>query len=444
MVQQLTITTTGGTTNQSTETITGTGTPGDVVTLFDNGANGQSIETLAATVNGSGNWSAQLDLAPGTNTISAVDAVEVVKSNTITLTFNPLSITTTGGTTNHSTQTITGTGTPSDVVTFYDNGANGQPIETGTVTVNGSGNWSAQIDLAPGTNTISAVDAVEAVQSNTITFTYNPLSITTAGGTTNQSVQTITGTGTPGDLVTWYDSDANGLLTGTVTVNGSGNWSAQIDLAPGTNTISAVDAVEAVQSNTITLTYNPISITTAGAATNRPLQIITGTGRPGDEVNLIDQSTSGRQVIGDAATVNSSGNWSAQLDLASGINTIVATDSEGDQSNAVAIVLSPLGITTTGGTTNQSSQTITGTGKAGDNVSFYDNGTLVGTVAVTAGGNWSGKVDLVAGANTISASDPEGDQSNTITPSSRPTPVRSASRRHWSRSAATISWWRAA
>ena len=165
-------------------------------------------------------------------------------------------------------------------------------------------------------------------------------------------------------------------------------------------------------------------ISSRGGPTNQATQTISGTVAAGEAavgstVYLYDNG--GTTAIG-TATVGSGGNWSTSVTLSGdGAHSIVArdTDAAGNtgSSTPVALTLDTLPptvlISTTGATTNQATQTISGTVAAGEaavgsTVYLYDNGgtTAIGTATVGSGGNWSTSVTLSGnGSHSIVAQD---------------------------------------
>ena len=167
-----------------------------------------------------------------------------------------------------------------------------------------------------------------------------------------------------------------------------------------------------------------VAITSSGGLTNQATQTISGTVAAGEAavgstVYLYDNG--GTTAIG-TATVGSGGNWTTSVTLSGdGAHSIVArdTDAAGNtgSSTPVAFTLDTLpptvAITSSGATTNQATQTISGTVAAGEaavgsTVYLYDNGgtTAIGTATVGSGGNWSTSVTLSGnGSHSIVAQD---------------------------------------
>jgi hypothetical protein len=162
------ITTTGGLTNQASQTISGTVTdtvaaPASTVTLYDNGS---TTPLATATLQSNGSWSTSVTLSgDGTHSIVAEDtdaAGNTGISSPVVFTLDTVlptvSITTTGGLTNQASQTISGTVTDTGAatVTLYDNGST-TPLATATLGSNGS--WSTSVTFSgDGTHSIVAED----------------------------------------------------------------------------------------------------------------------------------------------------------------------------------------------------------------------------------------------------------------------------------------------
>lgn len=170
-----------------------------------------------------------------------------------------------GTVTSDNTPTITGTAEANSTVKVYD----GETL-IGTVTADGSGNWTLipTTALSDGSHAITAtsIDAAGNVSaaSNTVNITIDstaPLAPVITGpedGTvTSDNTPTITGTAEANSTVKVYD---RGTLIGTVTADGSGNWTLTppTALVDGTHSITATatDALGNVssESNVVNIT----------------------------------------------------------------------------------------------------------------------------------------------------------------------------------------------
>ena len=212
-----------GITSDNTPTLTGTGTPGDTITVKD--AAGNVIAT--AVVNASGNWSAtpSAALPDGLNTLS-ITATDPA-GNTSPATALPLTIDTTApaapaavlatvsdsGTlgdskTNDTTPTLSGTGEPNATITVKD--ANGNVIATATVAANGTWSATPATALPNGLNALSVTATDPA--GNVSQPTPLPITIdTTAPNAPAAALASSSDTGIVGDAVT---ADTTPTLTG--------------------------------------------------------------------------------------------------------------------------------------------------------------------------------------------------------------------------------------
>ena len=255
-----------------------------------------------------------------------------------------------------------------------------------------------------------------------------PLTISNAGGPTNQAGQTISGTVDAtlvGTTVTLFDT-YNGVTTqiGTVTVGSGGVWSLAVTLAgdgdhsivaldPGTNVATSVPIVF-----TLDTTAPTVAITSAGGPVNQASQTITGTvgvADAGATVTILDGTT----TIG-TAIVQGNGSWSTTVTLNNGPNSLTArvSDAAGNiaTSGAVVYTLSTTGPTVTEVLVADTGSSVTdhvtanpalsGTGLANTVVHFTIDGSPIATTVTTdAQGAWSFTPSgLADGLHTIVAS----------------------------------------
>jgi hypothetical protein len=446
----VTITTAAETSNVASQTISGTVTAGEAaagttVTLFDT-VNGVTSQIGTATVGSDGKWTTNVTLSgEAAHTIVALD--EDVAGNigvstpvvfTLSATLPPtVTIDTQAVTTNAAAQLISGTVTAGeaavgDTVTLFDT-VNGATTQLGTATVGDGGGWSTSVTLSgDGTHSIVAQDididgnlGASAPAVFTLDTVPPTVTIATAGTTSNVASHTLSGTVVVGEAavgttVTLLDT-VNGVTSqlGTATVGPDGKWTTAVTLSgDGAHSIVAEDTDAAGNigsSSAVVFTLDTIAPTvtigTAGATTNQATHIISGGVTAGEAsigttVTLLDNG----DAIG-SATVGDDGTWSTSLTLSGdGAHSIVAeeTDTVGNVgiSGPVVFTLDTLPptvtISTAGTTTNQSTQTISGTvtateAAAGNTVTLFDtiNGetTRIGTATVR-GGAWSTNVTL--------------------------------------------------
>ena len=478
-----------GNTNDAAPTIAGTADAGSTVDVYDG-------TTLLGTVtaDGSGNWgfTPSTPLADGTHTLSvtatdpagntsapsapfaitvdtAVPAAPVITSVTDDLAPTMGNVAP-NGSTNDTTPTIAGTAAAGSSVNIYD----GATL-LGTVTADGSGNWSLTPTLAGGTYTLS-VTATDSAGNTSAPSALYAITVDTAapaapaitsvtddvdpaqgnvpsGGTTDDATPALVGTAEAGSIVNVYDGIT---LLGTVTADGSGNWTLTPTLADGTHdlivtaTDSAGNISAASAPYTVTVAATPPGTPAITSVTDNigPAQgsvgpngitddaapTIAGTAAPNSTVDVYDGTT----LLG-PATADGSGNWTLTPTLADGTHTLsvttvgggfnpsaatyaVTVDTAAPAAPVITSVTDDVALTTgtvaPNGTTNDAAPTLAGTAEAGSTVNVYDGATLLGTVTADGSGNWgfTPSTPLADGPHTLSvtATDPAG---NTSAPS---------------------------
>jgi hypothetical protein len=460
----VTINTAGNISNVATHTISGTVIAGDAaigttVELLDtvlDPATQHNVTRLigTATVGAGGAWSTSVTLAgDGDHTIVAtdIDAAGGVGASspvvfTLSTTLPPtVTIATAPETSNAATQTISGHVSQGEspigtTVALYDT-FNAVTTQIGTATVDGNGGWTTQVTLSgDGAHSITVQDidvAGNLGASDPVVFTLDTLPptvlVNTAGITTNHPLQAISGSVAAGEAavgstVTLLD---NGDVIGTATVGNGGLWTTNVTLSgDGTHNVVAQDidaAGNLGNSAPVTFTLDTlapsVAISTASSTTNQSHQTISGSvttteAAAGSTVTLFDNGN----AIG-TANVGSGGLWTTSVTLSGdGVHNVTAqdTDAVGNVGTSTPVVFTldtlppTVKISTSGTTTNQALQTISGTvstteATAGTTVTLFDtfNGvtTQIGT-ATLSGGNWSTGVTLSGnGTHSIVAVD---------------------------------------
>ena len=250
---------------------------------------------------------------------------------------------------------------------------------------------------------------------------------------TNVTTPAITGTGAAGDTVTLYNG---GTLLGTAMVGTGGTWSiTSSTLAAGSYSLTATQTDVAGNVSAASAALALTIKTTAAAPTGLILAPASDSGVKGDDITNVTTPMitghgatpvnlySGSTLLG-TATVDLAGTWSiTSSTLAAGSYSVTATETDAagnvsGPSAALALTIEttapvPTGLTLAPASdsgakgddiTNATTPAITGTGAAGDTVTLYSGGTLLGTAMVGTGGIWSiTSSTLAAGIYSLTA-----------------------------------------
>ena len=459
----------GETTRDTTPTLSGTGNPGDTVTIYNGG-----VKLDDVLVDGTGNWTwtPATPLPNGTYditlTVTNMDGTgnESAPSQPVTITIDtdapatPAAPVITdsvsqitgpvpdGGTTNDPRPVLSGTGTANDVINITDT-VNGTATVVGTVTVDSNGNWSWRPDsnIGEGSHVYTATATDEAGNvsdpSPAITITVDTVAPDTPvfdavggqpnGGFITDATPTVGGTGVNGETVIVYN---NGVEVGRVDVV-NGEWSlvlpqqtdgllnitvAAVDAA---GNVSALSPVVSVTLDTVAPEIPVISAVADSQLSNNVLYTkdgtptLTGTSEPGTTVIVsVDGNPSGVPV-----TIQPDGSWSwtAGTTLPDGPHTftVSSVDPAGNTSGNSA----PLSVTVdTAAPADpinmalaQEGTPLTGNAEAGSTITVKDSGgTVIGTGVVGSDGSFSialSPAQLDPTTLTVNATDAAGNAS---------------------------------
>jgi VCBS repeat-containing protein len=470
--------TSGSVTDDTTPTISGTGTPGSTVLIYD----GTTTPIATAIVAANGSWSVDVPLTPNvTHTLTfgaRDDAGNVLAAdNPLTLIVDTLppeipSVTSvdpdgtkvSGNADKGSTviirsgDTILGQGVADGsgkfTVTISPAQTTGQALTA--IAQDPAGNQSepapfnAAVSSIPHPPTLEIVDDIAPI-----------MGVIGNGKTTNDTLPLLQGTATAGASVTIYQ---NGASIATVTADAlSGTWSYQLptELTNGTTynfTVSqTVDGITsglspnyaitidttAPQAPTITSIIDDVAPGTGaidkGQITNDSRPTFNGTGEAGATITLYDNG-----VAYATTTVNSNGFWSFTptdpLGEGDHLFTARATDAAGNQGDpssdypitvdtlipnapSIVTVTDNVGTTlplTSGQLTNDNTPTLAGTTEADSVVTIRDNGAVIGTTTSDENGNWSftPAPALAEGNHSLTASVTDG--AGNISPATPP------------------------
>ncbi len=447
----------GGYSSDATPTLSGVAEAGSTVTILNNG---DVLTTL--TVPSGGNWSytpaAALSEGSHTLSVSVTDAAGNVSTSTsatvIVDTLAPDDLTLTasnnngstpvtiadGGTTNDNTPLLRGVAEAGSVVTIRLDGD-----VVASLTVGSSGNWSyTSAALSDGSHTFSVtetdaagntgealsvtliVDATPPLVATNLTITNDVTGVSIpAGGATNDTTPTLSGSAEANATVSVYDGNT---LLGTAQVNGSGAWSfVSPTLGNGAHALSV--AVTDAAGNTgprttpVTITVDTVapgaatlvvtndvsgSVIPNGGVTSDTTPVLSGRAEAGSIVTVLDGTT----LVG-SALVGSDGNWTLTpaTALSETLHTlnVTVTDAAGNVSATTSATLvidttPPVAITglaavnnngstpvaiAAGGVTNDSTPRLSGTAEANSIVTIRDGDTVLGSVTAASNGSWS-------------------------------------------------------
>ena len=435
--------------------LSGTAADANSVAVYRDG-----VQVGTAQVSG-GNWTLLVSALPqGTHSFTAVarDYVgnESGESNevefTVDLTAPPVpvlvSISDDTGTpgdfrTSDTTPTLTGTAEANATVTIR----NGSTV-LGTATADGSGNWSyTTAELTEGVHsfTVKATDLAgrESSYSGTqIVFIdtmapdapvitgFSDDSLPTGDGITSDTTPTLSGTALANSTVEIFE---NGISLGTVTTDGSGNWSfttGELAEASYSFTARATDNAgnvsEASAALTLTVASGPPPATAtpvitlfsndtgaSGDGTTRDTTLdLYGTAANSATVEIFDGGVSLGTVTADGA-----GNWhflTGELGDGGHDFTVVATAPGGygpsDPSAAFSVTVdtaapaAPVivsfsddtGYSSSDNQTNDNTLTFTGTAVANATINIFRGGGLVATTTANGDGDWSVTTGVIA------------------------------------------------
>ncbi len=463
----------GETTRDTTPTLSGSGTPGDTVNIYDG-----ATKIGEADVGEDGTWSwtpedplpdgtydlsltvtnqdsAGNESAPSTPVTITIDTDAPAQPGTPTVTDSVSQITgpvLDGESTNDPRPVLSGTGTPNDVITIYDQVGTGEPQAVGSVTVDGNGNWSwrPESNIGEGTHeyTATATDEAgnESVPSTGITITVDTLAPDTPtisaiggaqnGGSTNETTPGITGAGTTGETVIIYNNGVevarvevvNGEWSYTLPTQTDGPLNITVAAVDEAGNVSQVSPVFTVEVDTQAPTVPQIDAVSDSQLTNSVLYTrdgtptLTGIGEPGSSVTVSVDGVASPVVV--EVQPNGTWSWTADPALTEGPHTfsVTASDAAGNTSASsgdLSVTVDTLPPATPTDIAIAAEGTpLTGTADDGTTVTVRDaNGNVIGT-GVATGGSFSialSPAQLDPATLTLTATDAAGNASPSTT-----------------------------
>ncbi len=193
--------------------LTGTGAPGGIVDIFDNGA-AEPFASLA--VDGEGNFAGTATLAFGSHTLTATETINgttsaISATAVVQVVDVPAPIIAAPGnglTTNYPSLTVRGTGASGATVTLYDNG-----LQVGTALIK-KGVFTLTIKVANGAHAFTAAQTIDGITGS-------------AGAAVNVSVVLA-------PIMVLQPSNYVGFIGGSATLRRLGLWGGAIEICLAT------------------------------------------------------------------------------------------------------------------------------------------------------------------------------------------------------------------
>jgi hypothetical protein len=420
----------GGTTVETSVTVTGTGSSGQAIQLMDGATNIGSPVSIPATGT---TWTTTLTgltvkayslkakALYGSGQESAAKAFNVTAVIAPTLTdIRDSKGSVVGGTTIETSVTVTGTGSSGQQIQLMDGATNiGSPVSipatgtTWTITLTGltAKAYSIKAKALYGSGQESAAKTFNVTAAIAPTLTdIRDSKGSVVGGTTVETSVTLTGTGSSGESIQLMDGATN--IGSPVSIPATGTtwtttltgltvkaYSIKAKALYGSGQESAAKAfnVTAVIAPTLT-DIRDSKGSVVGGSTVETSVTVTGTGSSGQQIQLMDGATN----IGSPVSIPATGTtWTTTLTgLTAKAYSIKAKALYGTgQESAVKTfnVTAAIAPTLTdirdskgsvvGGTTVETSVTVTGTGSSGESIQLMDGATNIGSpVSIPATG----------------------------------------------------------
>ncbi|UST75840.1 hypothetical protein NF675_07045 [Pseudomonas siliginis] len=418
----------GGTTFDTSVTLSGKAFANQKVEIFDGITSKGQV-----TVDASGNWTLPLTALSvsahsitakalyGNNPVSAARTftVAVATTPTITSVRDSKGEVAAGGTTFDTSVTLSGKAFANQKIEIFD----GQTSK-GQANVNASGDWTLPLTALSasahsitakalyGNNPVSAARTftVAVATAPTITSVRDSKGEVAAGGTTFDTSVTLSGKAFANQKVEIFDGQTS---KGQANVNASGDWTLPLTALSasahsitakalyGNNPVSAARTftVAVATAPTITSVRDSKGEVAAGGTTFDTSVTLSGKAFANQKIEIFDGQTSKGQ-----ANVNASGDWTLPLTaLSVSAHSITAKALYGNnpvsaaRTFTVAVATAPTitsvrdskGEVAAGGTTFDTSVTLSGKALANQKVEIFDGITSKGQVTVDASGNWS-------------------------------------------------------
>ena len=387
--------------------------------------------TAASTANHWTNWTANLTLTPGTNTLQAYAADtsgNLSSTNTVKFEYvvrKPLSVQIYGlGVVNPKCGSLSPNYTNGILLAINENYTLTAKASSGFAFTNWTGSMTTN-----GTTLRFTMQTNLSLQANFADVTKPTLSIVTPTSNQQWTNGGFTVTGKAGDNVavsTVYYSLNGAAWTAASTANHWTNWTANLTLTPGTNTVQAYAADTSgnlSSTNTVKFEYvvrKPLSVQIYGLGVVNPK---CGSLSPNYTNGILLAINENYTLTAKASSGFAFTNWTGSMMTNGTTLQFTMQTNLSLQANFADVTKPTLSIVTPTANQQWTNGGFTVTGKAGDNVAvamvYYSLNGSGWTAATTANHwtNWTANLTLTPGTNTVQAYavDTSGNLSSTNT-----------------------------
>ncbi|PRY27025.1 hypothetical protein CLV58_13527 [Spirosoma oryzae] len=317
--------------------ISGTSTPGSSVTVT--GSAGSTGGPCITTANASGNWTCTSLVFPaGPASVTATNGVTSAVSSFTAAT--PTTMTVNPPVPGPITQPVSGTTTPGNLVTITGPGN----TTLCSTTASASGAFSCSVTLPTGPSSITVTTTGPGGTTSTpltVTAVAAPtVAINGPSGTQTSTSPTVSGTATPGSVVSITGPGNATLCSTTATAGGSFSCTVSVPTGPATLTATASNPGGTA---TATTSFTATSVPSLTVATNNTLAsttpTISGTATPGSQVVITGPGPT--TLCSTTASANGTFACSLTSPLPTGPTamTVTASNPGGTTTQAVALTL---------------------------------------------------------------------------------------------------------
>ncbi len=334
----LTVSGPSGIETATTPTVSGTATPGSVVTIT--GPGNATLCSTTAGANGSFACGITVPTGPATVTVTASNVGGTVTTTTSFTAVPAPVLVIDPPRPGPITQPITGTASPGTTVTIT--GPGGVTACSTTASANGSFSCPITVPNGPGSFTVttSGPGGVTTTPITTTGVTAPTLTVNGPSGIETSTSPTVSGTATPGSVVTITGPGNATLCSTTATAGGSYSCAVSVPTGPATLTVTAANPGG---TTTATTSFTAAGVPSLTVATDNTLAsttpTVSGTATPGTQIVITGP---GNQTLC-STTASASGTFAcsltSQLPTGPTAMTVTASGPGGITTKPIALTL---------------------------------------------------------------------------------------------------------